>query len=360
MNRAVPAAPRVGAAQIPALQTRIFCGNERQFDDQVSVSAESWVSTVSEPYLAPPRARAVSEVAVVLVNWCGTDHTLSCLASIGLLNGPAPYVIVVENGSPDQSLARLRSAPGIDALIESSKNLGFGGGCNLGIAQARAAGCKYVWLLNNDCNPKPDALAALLESLRSHPKAGAAGSLIFRDLDCTDLVCWGGGNVSFLSGQPRQRKTPGDVNFLTAASMLVRLDALAAIGDFDERFFLYWEDTDLSFRLRRAGWTLEVADASQVRHAISASTVKLGPDLTRYFNNGAYLFFVRHAKLPWVPILANFCFRAAGQARAGNYREMLTLLRVLLRIDKVTPPGPTEKAAVKLHLSWRSGTQPVP
>ncbi len=304
--------------------------------------------------------RPVRQIAVVLVNWCGAEHTLCCLASIARLNGPPPYVIVVENGSPDQSLTRLRAAPGIDALIESDKNLGFGGGCNLGIAHAREAGCEYVWLLNNDANPMPDALTALLDKIRRHPQAGAAGSLMFRDRACTDLVCWGGGNVSFWSGQPRQRKTPGRVNFLTAASMLLRLDALAAIGDFDERFFLYWEDTDLSFRLREAGWALEVAEASHVSHAISASTAKLGPDLARYFNNSARLFFARHATLPLVPILNNFLIRAAGQAKAGNYREVLTLLRVLLRIDKVTPPGKTETASVKLHLLWRSGTQPVP
>ncbi len=315
---------------------------------------ETRLSMVLETQPASSFAQRVGSVAVVLVNWCGSDHTLSCIASIGRLNGPKPYVIVVENGSPDQSLTRLRSACGIDALIESQENLGFGGGCNLGIAHARAAGCEYVWLLNNDTNPMPDALAALLNRISQHPKAGAVGSLIFRDSACTDLVCWGGGNVSFLTGQPRQRKTPGSLNFLTAASMLLRLDALAAIGDFDERFFLYWEDTDLSFRLRAAGWDLEVAVASHIRHAISASTFKLGPDLTRYFNNSAYLFFARHARLPFVPILANFLFRAAGQAKTGNYREVLTLLRILLRIDKVIPVK--KRTGVKPHLLSRSGT----
>ncbi len=276
-------------------------------------------------------------VAVILVNWRGAEDTISCLASIGRLNGPRPYVIVVENGSGDQSLTRLRSVPGIDALIESPENLGFGGGCNLGIAHARNSGCNYVWLLNNDTNPMPDALMALHQRISMDPRIGAVGSLIFRDMACTDLICWGGGNVSFLSGQPRQRRTPGPVNFITGTSMLLRLDALAQIGDFDERFFLYWEDTDLCFRLRAAGWRLEVADASRVRHAISASTRKLGPDLTRYFNDSAFMFFSRHAALPFVPILANFIFRSAGQAKAGNYAEILRLLRILLRIDKGRP-----------------------
>ncbi len=281
-----------------------------------------------------PWPNKMNEVAVILVNWRGADDTISCLASIGRLSSPRPTVIVVENGSADQSLTRLRSAAGIDALIESPENLGFGGGCNLGIAYARQAGYKYVWLLNNDTNPMPDALAALLEVIASDPRIGAVGSLIFRDAACTELVCWGGGNVSFLTGQPRQRKTPGPFNFLTGTSMLLRLEAMAQIGDFDPRFFLYWEDTDLCFRLRAAGWRLAIAESSHIRHAISASTRKLGPDLTRYFNDSAFIFFSRHAALPWVPILANFIYRSAGQAKAGNYREILRLLRVLLRIDR--------------------------
>ena len=286
-----------------------------------------------------PLAIAANEVALILVNWNGAEDTLSCLASIAQLHGPQLYVIVVDNGSTDGSLARLRSAPGIDALLESPKNLGFGGGCNLGIAQARKAGCTYAWLLNNDTNPMPDALIALLDGIGADPRIGAVGSLIFRDLACTDLICWGGGNVSFLSGQPRQRKTPGECNFLTGTSMLLRLQALAEIGDFDERFFLYWEDTDLCFRLREGGWRLAVAEASHIRHAVSASTRKLGPDLSRYFNNSAFIFFSRHAKLPLVPILANFIYRSAGQAKAGNYAEIFRLLRILLRLDKVSPPA---------------------
>jgi GT2 family glycosyltransferase len=286
---------------------------------------------------------AVGEVAIILVNWRGASDTISCLASIRQLNtarlgNARPYVIVVENGSADQSLSRLSAEPGIDALIDSAENLGFGAGCNLGIAHARRAGFKYVWLLNNDTNPMPDALAALLDKIAADPGTGAVGSLIFRDWACTDLFCWGGGEVSFFSGQPRQRKTPGSLNFLTATSMLVRMEALTAIGDFDARFFLYWEDADLCFRLRAAGWRLDVAPASQVRHAISASSRKLGSDLTRYFNDSANIFFRRHARLPLIPILANFLYRSAGQAKAGNYREILRLLRILVGIDKVKPP----------------------
>jgi GT2 family glycosyltransferase len=275
-------------------------------------------------------------VAVILVNWKGADDTLSCLASLSALEGEKPFVIVVENGSGDESAATLRAAAGIDALIESKVNLGFGGGCNLAITQARAAGFGYVWLLNNDANPAPDALGALLAVAAADAGLGAVGSVIYRDAAFQDVDCWGGGRVSFWTGQPRQLRAPGVPNFLTGASLLLRLDALAAVGGFDERFFLYWEDTDLSFRLRQAGWRLAVAPGSRIRHAVSASAAKSGRNLTRYYNNGAVLFFSRHAPVPFVPILANLIYRFVGQMRAGEFANALIVLKVSLRIDRVS------------------------
>ena len=128
----------------------------------------SWL----EPSKAALPTEPGSDVAVILVNWRGAGDTIACLASIAQLNGPRPYVIVVENGSGDHSLAELTSAPGIDVLIESRTNLGFGGGCNLGIAHARQAGFKYVWLLNNDTNPMPGALIALRSAIGAESGIG--------------------------------------------------------------------------------------------------------------------------------------------------------------------------------------------
>ena len=80
------------------------------------------------------------ETAVILVNWRGAEDTGECLEAISQLNGPRPLTIVVENGSQDGSAAVLREAENCDVLIESPLNLGFGGGCNLGITYALATG----------------------------------------------------------------------------------------------------------------------------------------------------------------------------------------------------------------------------
>ncbi len=278
-------------------------------------------------------------VAVILVNWRGLDDTMACLAAIGALEAPRPLTIVIENGSGDGSAAALRDAPNLDILIESPVNLGFGGGCNLGIARARDAGMRFVWLLNNDARPEPGALSALLEAARADPSLGAVGSMMHETADPELVEGYNGGVVNFYTGQGRRSRNAQEIQFLSGASLLLRLDALASIGDFDDRFFLYWEDADLCFRLRAAGWRLAIAENSHVRHAVASSTRKAGRDAIRYFNDGAIRFCRRHAPVPLIPILANFLYRFLGQLHAGEFANAFTILLITLRIDRVRVTG---------------------
>ncbi len=278
-------------------------------------------------------------VAVILVNWRGLDDTMACLAAIAGLAPPRPLTIVIENGSGDGSAAALRDAPNLDILIESPVNLGFGGGCNLGIARARDAGMRFVWLLNNDARPEPGALSALLEAARADPSLGAVGSMMHETADPELVEGYNGGVVNFYTGQGRRSRNAQEIQFLSGASLLLRLDALALIGDFDDRFFLYWEDADLCFRLRAAGWRLAIAENSHVRHAVASSTRKAGRDAIRYFNDGAIRFCRRHAPVPLIPILANFLYRFLGQLHAGEFANAFTILLITLRIDRVRVTG---------------------
>ena len=278
------------------------------------------------------------EVAVVLVNWRGADDTIGCLAAINALEAPRPLSIVIENGSGDASAATLREASNLDILIEIPVNLGFGGGCNLGIARARAEGARFVWLLNNDARPEAGALSALLQVALGDPRLAAVGSLMHETADPDLTEGYNGGVIDFRTGQVRRSCNAHEIQYLSGASLLLRLDALATVGDFDERFFLYWEDTDLCFRLRAAGWRLAIAEKSHVRHAVSSSARKAGRDAIRYFNAGALLFYRRYAPVPLIPILANFFYRFLGQLHAGEFANAFTILLITLRIDRVQFP----------------------
>jgi GT2 family glycosyltransferase len=265
------------------------------------------------------------ETVVILINWHGADETLLCLEAVAKLEGPRPFVIVIENGSKDESAARLRDCALIDKLIESPVNLGFGAGCNLAIAHARTLGPAFIWHLNNDARPEPQALQALVATARANPKAGAVGSVLYSDPQCRKFECWGGGKIDFRTGQPRHLKKPGTPDYITGASLLCRTDAIVEIGGFDERYFLYWEDADLCFRLRRAGWQIAVAPTSHIFHAASVSANKAGRQVIRCYNSGAIQFFRTYAPHPLRPIIFNFLYRFCGQLRAGQFKNAWTL-----------------------------------
>lgn len=278
------------------------------------------------------------KVAVILVNWRGAADTCRCLASIAKLNGQKPLTIVVENGSADDSAILLQQAADWDVLIISPVNLGFGGGCNLGINYARTAGTEFIWLLNNDAQPEPDALNALLETLQNNVQVAAAGSIMHENAGPGLEHGYNGGVVNFITGQVRRSRNFAEMQFLSGASLLLRRAALDATGDFNTKYFLYWEDADLCFRLRRAGWLLAVAPGSHVRHAVSASAKKSGRNIIRYFNDSAMRFHRTYAPLPLLPIIWNFSYRFLGQLKAGEFRNAWALVLITLRIDRVAIP----------------------
>jgi GT2 family glycosyltransferase len=105
------------------------------------------------------------------------------------------------------------------------------------------------------------------------------------------------------------------------ASLLLRWRALRDVGLLDERYFVYWEDTDLSFRLRAAGWGLAVAEGSVVRHHGNSSLGFQSPAWDRAFTASSIVFFRRHARLPWAPILVSVSGRMARRASRGRWRN---------------------------------------
>src|SRR3990172_1401868 len=119
-------------------------------------------------------------VYIVVVNWNGWEHTVRCLDSLRLLDHPTHRVIVVDNGSTDGSLERIRAFDPDIELIESTKNLGFAGGSNIGIRLALERGADYLWVLNNDIVVEPDTLSALVSVARSRPGIGVIGAAVRR------------------------------------------------------------------------------------------------------------------------------------------------------------------------------------
>ncbi len=268
---------------------------------------------------------------IILLNWNGWRDTLNCLESLRSLNYPNYKVLVVDNGSNDESVEEIRKA-NLDAVVlETGKNLGFSGGCNVGIRFALSQNAKFVWLLNNDTTVDADALFEMVNVAEEDPKKGGVGSVIYYMNDSLRIQAWGGGKVSFWTGRSyhiKSQVSDSCLDYLTAASLLLRCSALEKTGLLDEKnFFMYWEDADLCFRLRKNGWKLAVASRSSIWHKESASLGKKSLKTDTYFNASAVRFFYRHATFPCIPISVGVGFRLAKRIVFGRIKNLAAVLQ---------------------------------
>jgi len=209
-------------------------------------------------------------VSIIVVNWNGKHLLPDCLASLRAQTFTDFEVIVVDNDSTDGSSYGKRD--GINEVIFLPKNVGFAGGNNAGIVESRA---KYVALLNNDARVGRNWLAELVATAEQHPDVGMFASKIIRtdgkidSAGCTVYpdgigVCRGRGG----SGYDQQDY----VAFPSGCAAMYRRDMLDQIGLFDERFFMYCEDTDLGLRAQKAGWKCLYVPTARVEHLYSQST----------------------------------------------------------------------------------------
>jgi GT2 family glycosyltransferase len=288
--------------------------------EQVGAAADSSAAST------PPQP----SVTVVLLNWNGFDDTFACLRSLEALEYARLNVVVVDNGSTDGSAARLHEAFGRIELLRTATNLGFAGGCNVGIERAIEQGVDYVWLLNNDTEVASDALSAMLRTALGAPRVGAVGGVLYEFDERDTIQMWGGGRVDFLSGSCLPFTAPAaasDVHFVSGASLLLSVPALEEVGALDERYFMYWEDTDLSFRLRKAGWSLAIAADSRVYHKGAASTGYGDPAFAYFFNRSAVRFFAAHGSAPVVPIVLGATKRLFWRFAGRDWKNFVATFR---------------------------------
>ena len=118
-------------------------------------------------------------VSIILLNWHGWRDTIACLDSLVSQDYNDYRVLVVDNGSTDDSVARIRAAHPEIPIMETGRNLGFSGGCNVGVRRALEDGADYVWLLNNDTTVDPQALSAMVAVAEADPRVGAVGSVLY-------------------------------------------------------------------------------------------------------------------------------------------------------------------------------------
>jgi GT2 family glycosyltransferase len=265
-------------------------------------------------------------VAIVILTWNQRDLTLDCLASLAEMNYPADHlqIIVVDNGSRDDTVPAIHSRFPYVTVLENGDNLGFAAGNNVGIRHALLGPAEYIMLLNNDTVVDRQMLRELLTALAGQPDVGVVGPKMLY-FDRPDVFWCAGNRVNWRTGgtirlQAEQLdvdsdEQPYEVDFITACAICLRRQVIEQIGVLDPRFFIYYEETDWCTRARAVGWRIQYVPRARLWHKVSAAMGTTSPATDYYMNRNMLLFLSKN-------------LRALSRARALAFAAGRNLLAV--------------------------------
>ncbi len=262
----------------------------------------------------------MATVLTVILNWRTPGMTLRAAeAALRAMEGIDGGIVLVDNDSGDGSEEAFRHAVaerGWDRVrvIQSGRNGGFGAGNNAGIRAGLPGGARpdYVYILNSDAFPAPDAIRRLRDHLDAHPETGFAGSYIHGPDGAPHTTCFRFPSVwSEIEGAARTGpvtkllrrhvvalpipEETARVDWLAGASLMMRRTVLDRIGLFDEGFFLYFEETDLCRRATLAGAPVDYVRGSEVGHIGSVSTgMKRWTRVPAYWFDSRWRYFTKN------------------------------------------------------------------
>lgn len=237
--------------------------------------------------------------------------TADCIKSLEKQDYPNFHIILVDNGSTDGSSEILREAYPQVTLLAIENNIGYSLGNNVGIEHAIKQSSDYVFLLNNDTEVDPHMLSQLIEAAETSPEYGLIGPTMYY-FDPPDMI-WGGENYvdwhhammirrqigarhnheDFLKRQPLK------IDYIDSCAVLIKRKVLEKIGGMDGIYFINFDDVDLSFRAREAGYYILYVPAARMWHKVSATMGMASPATTYYMTRNSLFFFWRHAPSIW-------------------------------------------------------------
>lgn len=242
--------------------------------------------------------------------WCivlaynGVDLTLECLRSLAVQDYPNLHVLVLDNASTDGTPEIVRSqAPAVEVL-EAGENLGYAGGNNLGMRHALARGADLLFLVNNDTRLDPHCVSALVQEVQRSPQCGAVGPMVYT-WDNWETISSAGGEIAWKAadainvgaGEVDQGQYPArTVDFVNGCGIMVTRWATEVAGLIDERFFMYWEETDWCLRIQAAGLVVRFQPTAKMQHAAPLTWQSQSPATLYYMGRNRLLFFMRHTR----------------------------------------------------------------
>jgi len=248
------------------------------------------------------------KVSIIILNWNGWEDTIECLESLYKITYPNYEVIVVDNGSTNDSLKQIKKVINKNntRIIENKENLGFAEGNNVAMREVMKVGkSKYVLLLNNDTVVDKEFLSELVKTGESDEKVGIVGSILYY-YDEPDKIWRSGGKMNWLTGKPNhifrdykdkeKISIESKVEHVVGCSFLIKLDILKKIGLLDKLYFCYFEETDLCIKANKLDYRVYLNTKSKVWHKVSKSSTKEFQEY--YFSRNKVIFMMRYSKLP--------------------------------------------------------------
>jgi len=248
------------------------------------------------------------DLSIIIVNWNTRDMLLTCIASVYKTVRRATFeVVLVDNGSTDDSVAAVKDRFPDVLIIENGQNLGFAAANNIAFQSMKGS---YAVLLNTDTELTPHALDRLLEFMEKTPNAGmAGGQLLNTDGSRQNSIANFPTLLSLVSNEtllrlvlperyPSKRQTytsPLRVESCIGACIIVRKTAMDAVGWLDERYFFFMEETDWALRMHRGGWDVCFVPDARIYHA-QGQSVGAGVRSRKLFYRSRYLYLKK-----WYP-----------------------------------------------------------
>ena len=281
-------------------------------------------------------------VACVLVNWNNWRDTSDCLTSLAAQDYPNLRVIVVDNGSTNDSLPQLRAAHPWATYIAHHENAGFPRGCNIGARHPLATEAGFLWLLNNDTVCPPNTLSKLVAKASANPIIGITGAVLFYAHHRAQIQAWGGGHISRWSAYNSHYLAPtpiGPGSYITFASALIRRDCFDQLGGLFEGVFMYFEDADFCLRAVQAGWQLAVAPDTAILHKEGGTVKARAVLMERIVTISGLTFLRRHAPIPPIAQLIFVSLRIAKRVRKRDWASLRAVLNGVndWRHNRITP-----------------------
>ncbi len=252
-------------------------------------------------------------VYIIVLNWNGKNDTIECLRSLRGMTYPNARVLVVDNGSTDDSVDSIAQLFPDITILRNEKNLRFAGGNNKGIEHALTKKADAILLLNNDTIVENNFLTAMIDELLSNEQNGMVGPKILY-FAAPKKIWFAGGIIKWHQGWMMHRGIreddhgqydyPTSTDYISGCCLLVKREVVEKIGMLDESYFIYGEDADWCERAKREGFLLRYAPKAIIWHKVSASS---GGNLSLYKNwnklKSNFRFFCRYARwYYWITI----------------------------------------------------------